>query len=199
MNNNVLVVIVAVAVLGTGFALLAKPTPQINVNLPEQSQTYGAVSGPSVEGPYFTIGGVETYYANQSFNATSSTICSIANPFGATSTIRTIGASRTATGIGGTQAFYLSTTTSTGRYGSSTPAFVADYRATTANFAFSWSAGGATSTNQMLGLLQPSDAVGQSTAILGPLEVITLRIATGTPGTFSTYMTGRCTAELQRL
>ena len=200
MQQNVLVGLVLVAVLGVGVVSLL--SPDIVVNVPPQEQSapsYGALSSLElVDNPCFSIGGVEQCTISQQFIATSSTICSILNPYRATSSIMSIGVSRSASGIAGTQAFYFSTTTSTGRYGSSTPAFVDGHQEGRSNFAYHWGGGVSTSTPRA-GVLETLAPDGGSRAILGPLETITVRIATSSPGTFTTYMSGKCSAVLQRL
>lgn len=57
------------------------------VATPVEQPPVGAVSGPEISGPSFTVGGQETYFVSQKFNTGTTTICSMRSPAYATSTL----------------------------------------------------------------------------------------------------------------
>lgn len=82
LKNASIAVVVSVVVVVLGFTLLNKPTEQA---IPPQQ--LGAVPGNSIEGKYFTVGGVERAYVRMEVIATSSVPCVTKNPFSASSTL----------------------------------------------------------------------------------------------------------------
>lgn len=193
MNNSKKVlwgiVIVIVLILGVTF-------PRGNSVV---KQIVGAVPVlDGIDSPWVSIGGVKQYYYSQSMTATSSVVCSLKNPFGATSTLLRYGVSVTSNGIGVAQTVEVSTSTTNGTPTStSSPAFIKAFAAGAGQFSFMWNGNSATTSALVVGG-QPY-STGRSDDILGPSDYINFVISSGTPGTFSTYYGGRCTGVLQRL
>lgn len=153
-----------------------------------------------VDNPYTTINGVGTYYYSQPITATSSAFCSIRNPYATTTIPRSLNVQVSANGMGAT---IIDISTSTSQYGTSSPAFVKAF-SLGANAAGNiiWAGGSGTSTSAtVLGLTNTATGVtnGTSDIFLKANEYITFRISSSTPGTFTTYLSGRCTGVLQSL
>lgn len=193
MNNSKKVlwgiVIVIVLILGVTF-------PRGNSVV---KQIVGAVPVlDGIDSPWVSIGGVKQYYYSQSMTATSAVVCSLKNPFGATSTLLRYGVSVTSNGIGVAQTVEVSTSTTNGTPTStSSPAYVKAFAAGAGQFSFVWNPAFSTTSTLLIG--NAPGNVGNSNNVLGPSDYINFVISTGTPGTFSTYYGGRCTGVLQRL
>lgn len=157
------------------------------------SQTLGAVS--TLDGifyPYVKIADSREYYWNTAFSATSSVVCSIQNPYKATSTIPRVSVIGTVNSFG---AHLLDISTSSTAFGSSSPAFVKAFNTGTGQFNINWFAN-STTTNTILIGAKAGSLNSVSDVILGPTEYLTVRIATSSPGTFGTYNSGRCGARI---
>lgn len=76
MTNKVFIAIIVAMVIGGAFLLTKSPSAPLS----------GAVTGPEVDSPFFTIGGVTKEYRSQSLLAGTTTPCSIKSP-NATSTL----------------------------------------------------------------------------------------------------------------
>lgn len=175
------------------YVLFLKPLPPIE----QKPVNVGALSGPDIPYNYLSVGGVQTYSLRSEFTATSSVPWSLENPAAATTSIESVSCRMTATGLSGAQAFYVGTSST--RYGSSTPSLMANVTvASGGTFAKLFVPGGNATTTRA-DTLWLSNVDGSSNAILGPSEYLTLRIATGTAGTFSSYWTGSCSAVLRVL
>src|SRR3990167_10634140 len=114
MNKKLVLALVAVLVIATGSYLVGKD------EVTQVSKNFGAV--PTLDGvdlPFTSINGNKNYYYSNSLTATSSFICSLQNPYRATSTIVSLGAESNNVGIAAANALYVSTSTTA--YGTSTP------------------------------------------------------------------------------
>jgi len=199
------------ALVVLGLALVGNSFRAINVNVqtPEPPFTAGAV--PSLDGvdtPFVSIAGLKSYYFNVPFTATSSVVCSIKNPYLSTSTVRMFNV-RTTSSLAGAAAniFSVSTTTivdaNNRGYGSSTPALVLDHSVAGGGVQDSmvWLPMSIASTSQnRSGLLSAvSYVTGESYIKISPSDFITVRIATATPSTFTSYAQGTCSGIIQAL
>ena len=192
-NKKVLWIGVMVAIV---IAALGLQFPKV------QQAVLGAV--PTLDGvdnPYYSIGGVRFFNYRQNISATSSVICIQRNPFTGTSTLESYSVQVTSNGIAAAQNLYVSTTTGTAGYGSSTPAIMSGFAAGTGQFTAIWGGNTATGTANVLttvdsavkaDLLPGVSNTGASNYIVGPLEYVTTRVATATPRTLDTYYTGMC-------
>lgn len=147
---------------------------------------------------YWSVGGIDYASVQVSLSATSSVPASIPNPFGAaTSSITSIIAQITGNGITGATQF-IDISTSTTALGTSSPALV--YRASvlSGGQAFIPWQPMASSTNTTNILLPVDVASGRSNLILGPSENLNMKIASGTPGTFTSYYTGTFSATFMK-
>ncbi len=155
----------------------------------------GAVSTlDGVDNPYISVNGFKTYEYRQPIVATSSTFCSIRNPFNATTTIKNYHVSVTSNGLG-SQLFDISTSSTA--LASSSPAFVKNFSGGTGQFQTVWNSNGTTTNALLIGTAQGN--VGFSNVIIGPAEYITAKISTSTAGTFASYYVGSCQGEIVRL
>lgn len=78
------IVIGAVAVLALAVGSLAAfraPVPADN------TQNFGALTGPAINSPWISIGGIPEWYSKGSCSTASSTIFAVQNPWSATSTV----------------------------------------------------------------------------------------------------------------
>ena len=163
----------------------------------QDGNSYGAV--PTLDGvdnPFVSIGGVKEYYYSQGMLATSSVVCSIKNPFNATSTLLTYGAIVTSNGIAVTQRIDLSTSTS--QYASSSPAFVKRFDTGTGQWSLQWTVG-TTTNSELIGMKHGNLTLGSSDVILSPSDYLNLRISTSSPGSVASPWIGRCTGVIKRL
>lgn len=157
------------------------------------TQSLGAVA--TLDGifyPYVKIADSREYYWAPPFTATSSVVCSIQNPYNATSTISRVSVIGTVNSFG---AHLLDISTSSTAFGSSSPAFVKAFNTGTGQFNINWFAN-STTTNSILIGAKAGSLNSISDVILGPTEYLTVRVATSSPGTFGTYNSGRCGARI---
>ena len=198
MNKNTLIGIAVAIVIAIG----GYQFPQVQT---VTQNVLGAVSTlDGVDNPFTSINGNKNYYYSNSLTATSSFICSLQNPYRATSTIVSLGAESNNIGIAAANALYVSTSTTA--YGTSTPNLIDAFPMGTGQWSVELQKNSATSTagvaTQGYGvqteLLPGRTQAGRSNYILGPSEFITWKIATTTGGTFVTYDTGTCTAILHK-
>lgn len=143
-------------------------------------------------------GGTDIKGVTVALSATSSVPGIITNPFGtATSTLIACGVKVTRNGIAATQNIYISTTTATGSYGSSTPAILAGFTTGTGQFTAPCQLNSATSTagatntwGTKADLLPGMTNEGVSRYFIAGDQNLTLRIATETPRTLDDYWVG---------
>lgn len=154
----------------------------------------------SVDNPYVSIGGVRTYYYSKPMTATSSIVCSVLNPFNATSTLISYSAYARASAL--TAAELLSLSTSTSAYASSSQNYVLDFSAAAGQgFAFSWTTPIATTSTRVIGLTDVNN-VQQFLNVIKPGEWLNLRIATSSPGangSTGSYTGGLCKGVIQSI
>lgn len=178
-----LVAILVIAIGGYQFPQVKSVTDRV----------VGAVATlDGVDNPVIRINGLKQTWYSQPIMATSSAICATPE-ITATSTLRSFKVLGLTNGLG---AQFFDVSTSTTAYGSSSPAYVKTYSTGATGFAMVWN--GATTTNANI-IGNTWNGTGQSDNIILPGQRITARIATGTPGTFSSYMTGRCSAVIEEL
>lgn len=182
---SLLALVVAIGSLVFGGHSTPAPTP-----------TPQGIAGPDIASPYLQWGGAYLYNSSMNFTATSSAICAIQNPSAATSTV--IGFSVRATGgsLGAAQTFDLSTSTT--QYASSSPAFIlAASIPSTGLASVAWLPSTGTTTPSLLGYQSFTGTTGASSFVLGANQYLTVKMATGTPGTYpaASYLTGTCTAR----
>lgn len=147
-------------------------------------------------GNYWTIGSINYASVQVSMAATSSVPCSIPNPFGAsTSTVLNYYAQATVNGLGSQ---LTDVSTSSTAVGSSSPAFVKAYTTTAGPFNLVWTPGAASTTRTGLIGYDSFSSTGDSPYLLAPNLNLNFRIATATPGTFSSYLTGTCSATFMQ-
>lgn len=177
-----------------GGLVLGKPAPAPTVATP----SFGALSGPDIPSPYLRWGDVLQWAAGPATNATSSVLCAIQNTYG-TSTILSAGIRVDTTGLGA-QTFDISTSSSASNgFASSTPALIYAGTLPVANATYRWMAGVLATTSSQITTLMPISTSNNSPYIIAPNEYLVFKIATGTPGTFASYVTGQCTARFQAL
>lgn len=191
-TQKYLVAGVVVAVLLSGYNFVSSPKDGAN----GQNGQNGLGAVPTLDGvdsPYMTIGGVRGGWFSSPIIATSSTICSIKNPFTSTTTVTRAGLNITQ-GILGSNNVSLST--STNSYATSTQGLVIDAAIQSLSPAsVFWTYGVGTTTSSRL--LANASATGQSQVLLGPGEYLNWRIATSTgAGALPAYYVGNCTAEI---
>ena len=156
----------------------------------------GAMPGNSLDGPEFCVGGVCTYSVSRNMTATSAVPFAVQNPVGATSTLKSFTCGVTALG-GITAVHEVDVSTSTTQYGSSTPAFIKAHSTVLLELpVIVWNGEATTTSRRLVGI---NGATGRSDNIIGPTEYVTLRIATGSASTLSSYWTGVCNATFQRV
>jgi hypothetical protein len=188
MTKNIKIILIVIAIIAIGGYLF----PRGNSIVEQAVEKLGAV--PTLDGvtsPFVAINGVKDSYVSQGLIATSSTICSIANPRGATTTVLSFSVKIT-TGILGANNVSLST--STNSYATSAPVWIID-RAIGSNLgdSFMWLPNIATTTS---GRILPAVlASGENAYFLRPGERLNLRIATTTgAGALAAYYQGTCSA-----
>jgi len=180
----VALVVLASTIYAGGFKMRGQeeaPAPIV------QDEVFGAVGSPDIPSPWIRYGGVTQYAANGTWDtATSSVVCSIQNPAASTTTLDSFVSHISATGLGSQ---VLSLSTSTSAVGSSSPSIILDV-AVSGKTDLVFHAGNEQGSGNLLGIA----TTGNSNFIWGADEYLNLRVATATPGTFSTYMTGTCRA-----
>lgn len=166
--------------------------PELVTAVPQEH--VGAVSSLSnVDSPYVNINGSNFYYYNQAITASSSLPCSLKNPFGATSTVEWYSMGVQNNGLG---AQNIEVATSSSNYGTSTPAFVYQFKAPAGVFAINWTANGTTTNARVIGMTV--GVTGTSDVILNAGEYLNAKIATSSPGAFSSYYSGYCKALIRQ-
>lgn len=186
-------------------------TPGQNGANGANGQSLGATATlDGVDNPYVSINGQKEFHFTQNFTATSSVICAVKNPYGATSTVDSFSA-RTTSALAGAAAniFSLSTTSITdvnGRgYGSSSPALLLDHSvvASSVNNFASWTPSNIASTSLLVTqnklYVAVGEASGENLVILGPNDWLTYRLASSAPSAFTTYAAGVCTGVIRKL
>ena len=148
---------------------------------------------------YETKGGIDYAYVQQSMTATSSAICSIPNPYyGATTTVDSVLAQSTNAGIPNANNLYISTTTATSRYATTTAvAWNQGFPMGTGQWYYPFANASSTAIGDP-NVLRGSNADGSSSYILGPTENLNFMFGTSTPGTFVTYDEGTCSASFSK-
>lgn len=178
LKNVGIAIVVSAVVVALGFTLLNKPTEQA---IPPKQ--LGAVPGNSIEGKYFTVGGVERAYVYMPAIATSSVPCVTKNPFSATSTLLSFTARFTDTVTDTTRGMDLATSSNAYLSATSSSPIVVNWQEpSNAAMDFLWA--GQTTT-------------GYAHYSLKPTQYIGLKVATATPG--DDTFTGYCTAVFQKL
>lgn len=207
-SKNVVIGVGAVLLVILGVSYLKPAAVNVEVKVP-QTETrelpLAAVSTlDGVDTPDVSIGGRKTYQKTIPFTATSSVVCSVKNPFNATSTMASFSAviSR---GLLGANTFTLSTSSSafgsisgTTGYGSSSPAFIKDKTvASTLSDSISFRPYATTTTNSVGYVWDSFPVAGGQNWVIGATDYINLRIATGTPGLG--FYGGSCSYNLEKL
>lgn len=192
--GTALVAVLVIAIIG-----LFLPTGN-----PITQRIVGAVSTlDGVDNPFVSINGRQEWWGRVGIDsATSSVVCAIKNPYGATSTIKALSLSVRSNGLDDTTVSNkIVVSTSTSAFGSSTAALVHDHAIQDA-FSFSWVPNTATSTGtgpSATGnsrLLAGMTASSTSAYVLGPSEWITFKMSTSSAGTFASYMAGSCAVQI---
>lgn len=204
MNKNLLAaggialvvaLVVSFGLRGTGPAGQAGQNGQPGQN-GNDGQNVGSLTGPDIPYTYLNVGGVNHRYVSSPFAATTSVPCILTNTWGATSTILSFTAKLQNVGaLASAPVVDVSTSSAAFPYGSSTPALVKT-KTWAASSTISWLPG--TTTSALLIGMKPLG--GDSDLIIAPGESITLRVATGTPGTLSASSlgwTGSCQATFE--
>lgn len=189
--KGVTVVIGIIAIVGM-FSGAVRNTLPASV----QQTLAGVPTLDGVDVPYVSIGGVKQFYYSQPIAATSTTLCSLKNPYNATSTLL----SWHLTSFGGNGIdvnLNADLATSTTNLGTSTVALVKNVTLPTGSaFNVHWLANSATTS---VGVLKGVNDNGTSNIILGPSEYVNFRTGTATPGTFQTFYKGSCSGIVERL
>ncbi len=182
------IVALLVSLVVCGFALTGGPSQETN------EPQAGSLSGPDISSRYLQWGGVSQWNTGVYTAATSSVICSIQAP-AATSTITLASLLVSASGLNSPS---WSISTSTTNVGSSTPAF-AQFTAMATGTPYVWTPGGVSTTTNGTLVLNSTNSTGGSSYIIAPNQYVNFRIATGTPSTFASYITGKCQATFVAL
>lgn len=187
LKGVVLPLIVAALVAGGVVVVMQHQAPT--------GKTLSAAAGPDLPFQYLKWGGVEEWRASATFSATSSVPVAIQNPVAATSSIDFVGCNIGANALGA-QNFDISTSSTA--LASSTPALIyGGSLASGAQKSIAWVGGNASTTNSKVIGGDSFLKTGESPYLLGPLEYVTFRIATGTPGVFAGgYLTGSCSLKV---
>lgn len=167
---------------------------------PKVQQTVNQVLGavPTLDGvdnPFITIANMREYRQTIPMMATSSDICSMQNPFGATSTVSSISAISTNVGIAEANNLYIATTSSASRYAtSSVYTWNNPFAMGTGQWRYDFVGNAATSTDMAVGanVLEGQNSDGSSNYVVGPTDYVNFMIASSTPGSFATYDAGFC-------
>lgn len=192
-NKKYIVALVAVLII----AIIGVLTPQGKTVVREIKEV--AVGGVStldgINHPFVKINGKSEYYYFQNMLATSSVICSIRNPFSATSTLERFAFQITANGLG---AQTVDLSTSSTAFASSSPAYIRAFATGAGQSSAVWGMGATTTNTSLIGMAV-SNNVGNSNNLIGPNDFINVRLATSTPGTFGSYFTGTCSGVIEKL
>ena len=203
MKNKTLFLSVAIlVVIAIGGYLFPKVGTNVQEKIVERVVELGGV--PTLDGvdnPYISISGQRELRQTIPMAATSTVLCTFANPFTATSSIDYVSAEVTGRGSLN-QANTLVISTSTTAFATSTTNLVNNFAMGTGQFSLALQKNDATTTDQT-GLLNGRQTLtGASRYILGPSERINVVISTttiGNFGTFGTYMTGTCSAGVKKI
>lgn len=197
MNKKLVLALVAMLVIATSSYFVGKD------QVPQPGPLGAVPTLDGVDHPFVKINGYQFYQKSFAFTATSSFICAIQNPYGATSTIEALGAQSLTNGV--TEANNLYVSTSTSAFGTSTPNLIDAFAMGTGLWVVELEKNTATTSaaNNVAGvqanLLPGRTQAGGTRYVLGPTEWITWKIATTTGGTYATYDTGNCTVQLKKL
>lgn len=188
MNKNIkvlLTVAVVIAIVGS------YQFPKVQQTV---TQVLGAVSTlDGVDNPYVTIGGMKEYRQTINMAATSSAICSMKNPFGATSTIVSLSAVSSNVGIAQANDLLIATTSSTSRYATSTTnSWNLGFAMGTGEWSFDFVKATTSDLAVYPNVLEGSNLNGSSNYIVGPTDNVNFMIGTSTGGSFVTYDAGFC-------
>lgn len=150
-----------------------------------------------VDNPYVKINGLPTGWYRVPFEATSTRVCKIKNPFNATTTVLAFNAKvSTPLSPAASNNFTLSTTSNSGGFGTSTPFLIYDHNVPSgAQDSVFWSPSSATSTlvQNILPGINPAD--GAQRVFLAPGQYLVWAISTtSTAATMSSYYGGTCEA-----
>lgn len=168
----------------------------------------GSLAGPDIPFPYLRWGGLGPIWNSASAPAattTSSVFCSIAVPTGTSTIAFASWRPDAVNGFGTGQVFDISTSTTVA--GSSTPALAANLSFSTSQVwqpdASNTYVGGQSQyvlgqTSNVDGAQNVFTVVSSPTGAAGPLY-LNFRVATPTPGTFSSYPTGNCQVQFVQL
>lgn len=206
---------IAIAVLGAWFGIGNLPISGSTASQTSTAGYYNAGLGFKVNGTtiftggagatttvgttgvtaYYTVGGAQKAANGGSLNsATSSSPIIVRNPwFGSASSSVDMYNINIATGVTGANTYDVSTTTNcTGGNASSSPAFtLARSVASGGTDTLNWEpVSSSTPIGRLLAINSGAGADGHTPYFLAPNECITMRVATGTPGTFTTFWTG---------
>lgn len=195
-STAVLAAIVALAVSVSFPLLFPQKAKEIATN------TLGAIPGTSVDGNYFSIGGVEYYHYKTAIIASSTVPCYVKpNPFGAATTSIEMASMQVNTNGLGAFAIDLSTTTSAGGWATTSPALARSFAFAAAPVRPFIYQQATTTTLLTIGRSVGSinDDGAATNVFVKPGEGLTFRVATGTPGTFTSYATGVCEVVLRKL
>lgn len=190
-----IVVIIAIVMI---LSLLRKDSPQVII---------GATSTlDGVDFPTISIGGKKSAQKAVTMIATSSALCSVGpSDVGLGTSTARFSFNMSTSSIAKSE--YVSLSTSTTRYGSSSIAWLhVTVPAYGSQFGGAFLPNTATGTNSAAGgttgdtsLLPGLTASGTSNYIVLPSEKLNLRIGTATPGTFATFPQGVCSYEFIQL
>lgn len=181
-------VVLSLVVVGLSFRPI-----NVNINSGESTRPGAVPTLDGVDNPYTTIGGQKTAFVGKTLIATSSSVCVIKNPYATTTLVMEFGMDIATNGIG-TINGYLSTTSVAGGFGSSTPAIVGPYSVVGGSLVY-WTPSSSTSSPALLPGI--NNLTGQSNFVLQPNESLTFRLATSTPGIYTTYLVGSCSATFK--
>ena len=201
MQQKLIAGVAGVALLLSGFAFLSNPTEKVIERIVERVEnndsTLGAVPGSSLDGNEWSVGGMKEYRVGQPLaSATSSVVCAIKGP-SATSTLNFAGLEFTSYDFGTIE---MDVSTSSTRFGSSTPALIAGAPLAEGIVKpIIWTGDNASTTAYgILGSQAQTNSTitGESAFVIGPNLWVTFRIAT----TASAYgwpnsAKGRCGAQ----
>lgn len=207
----VVAVVIAIIFSGAGGVALGGVTNYDQLGLTElkvgtdcnDSNSYSSCTGTTIDADgvtvaadFYTVGGIDYASVQQSLTATSSVVCDISDPWeGATSSIMTAALQVSASGLGSAQTFDIAT--SSDGYATTTPSLASRVSAPLVAFTKFWQPG-ATTTATVLGFDGSAAHTGESPFFLSPNEHLIFKIATATPRTFSTYLTGTCSATFMK-
>lgn len=185
MNKNILTVFGVVAALVLGVFNITN-TPETVTVVEKVPVEVGAVSGPDILSPYFSVGGARFWAANQTMQTGTTTVCSIQSPV-ATSTL-----------VSGTVSLSVSSTTaSTVTVARQTQGFSTTTRDFNNSLIRTVSIGAnAQGQFQMATTSLTALADAQASQVYAPNSYIVVTMAGGV-GTFSPA--GTCTALFQQM